>query len=93
MSQEVVLAGSKAYISTGTTTLIATGSGILHTITVQGGSTGTIIVYDGLAVTTNIIASFDSTNAINTYHFDVEFSVGLTIVTSAATKLTVSFSQ
>lgn len=93
MAQEFVHAGAKAYISTGTTTLVATGPGLLHTVVVQGGTTGTIIIYDGIAVSANIIASFDTTVALASYVFDVAFSVGLTVVTSAATKLTLSYSQ
>lgn len=83
--------GSKAYISTATTTQVKTGAGLLHTITVNGGTAGTIIVYDETSGTSNIIASFDSTNAIATYTLDVSFTTGLKIVTGAATKLTVSY--
>lgn len=93
MSKEFVHAGARAYIATGTTTTIATGAGLLHTVTVQGGTTGTIIIYDGPAAGGLIIASFDTTNTAATYTFDVGFSIGLVVVTSAATKLTVSYSQ
>lgn len=63
---------------------------MLHTIVVQGGTAGTIIGYDNTAASGTILFSFDSTNALNTYTFDQEFVNGLTIVTSAATKLTVN---
>lgn len=82
--------GTPTYISTGTTTLVQTGAGTLHSITVEGGTTGTIIAYDGLTAGGTVIASFDTTNALATYMLDIGFTVGLTIVTSAATKLTVS---
>jgi hypothetical protein len=82
---------SNTYISTAVTTLLKTGAGVLHTITVVGGTAGTIIVYDNTTNSGTIIASFDSTNALNTYHFDVSFATGLTIATSAATKLSVSW--
>lgn len=82
---------SFSYISTATTTVIRTGAGLLHTITVNGGTAGTIIAYDNTSAAGTIIASFDSTNALETYTFDVSFSTGLTIITSAATKLTVSY--
>lgn len=78
------------YISTATTTVVKTGAGLLHTITVQGGTTGTIIGYDNTAASGTILFSFDTTVALATYTFDVSFAVGLTVVTSAATKLTVS---
>lgn len=80
-----------AYISTATTTVVKTGAGFLHSITVEGGTTGTIIIYDNTAASGTIIASFDSTVALATYILDVAFSVGCTIITSAATKITVSF--
>ena len=83
---------TSTYISTATTTTCATGVGTLHTITVEGGTAGTIIVYDNTAGSGTILASFDSTNALETYTFDVAFSTGCTVVTSAATKLTVSAS-
>lgn len=78
------------YISTATTTVVKTGTWVLHTIVVQGGTAGTIIGYDNTAASGNIVFSFDSTNALNTYTFNRELAIGLTIVTSAATKLTVN---
>lgn len=82
---------SYTYISTATTTTVKSGAGFLHTITVNGGTAGTIIIYDNTAGSGTVIASFDSTNALNTYQFNVTFGTGLTIVTSAATKITVSY--
>lgn len=78
------------YISTATTTVVKTGTGVLHTLVVQGGTAGTIIGYDNTVASGSIVFSFDSTNALNTYTFDEEFVNGLTVVTSAATKLTVN---
>jgi len=81
------------YISTAATTVIRSAAGRLHTIVVQGGSAGTIIGYNNAsAASGDIVFSFDSTNALATYHFDINFSLGLTIITSAATKLTVATS-
>ena len=78
-------------ISTATTTAIKSASGFLHTITITGGTAGTIIVYDNTAASGTQIANFDSTAEMKTYIFDVSFGTGLTIITSAATKLTVSY--
>ncbi len=79
------------YISTATTTVCRSTSGKLHTITVQGGTGGTIIGYDNASAGAGtIVFSFDSTNALASYHFDINLIKGLTIVTGAATKLTVS---
>lgn len=83
--------GASAYISTATTTTVKTGAGHLHSVVVNGGTAGTIIGYDNTAASGTILFSFDSTNALNTYMFDVAFSTGLTIITSAATKLSVSY--
>lgn len=79
------------YIITATTTVVKTGKGILHTITVAGGTAGTIVVYDNTAASGTILANFSSTNALQTYIFDVAFATGLTIVTSAATSVSVSY--
>ena len=87
---KVEFRNNATYISTATTTVVKTGAGLLHTIVVQGGTTGTIIGYDNTSAGGTILFSFDTTVALATYTFDVSFAVGLTVVTSAATKLTVS---
>ena len=82
------------YISTAATTVVRSTAGKLHTVTVQGGSAGTIIGYDNAsAASGNVVFSFDSTNALNTYTFDRELINGLVVVPSAATKLTVTTSS
>jgi hypothetical protein len=79
------------YISTATTTVVRSTPGVLFSITVTGGTAGTIIVYDNAtAASGTILASFGSTNAIQTYIFDVTAEKGVTVITSAATQLTVS---
>ncbi len=82
---------NKTYISTATTTTIKTGQGVLHTVVVNGGTAGTVIIYDNTSGAGTVIASFDSTNALATYTFDVQFTTGLTIVTGGATKVSVSW--
>lgn len=79
------------YISTAATTVVKGSAGFIHSITVNGGTAGTIIIYDNTAGSGNIIASFDSTNALATYTLNVSASTGITVVTSAATKITVSY--
>lgn len=76
-------------ISTGATTLIKSGAGVLVSIIVTGGTTGTIDVYDNTTATGTKLASFDTTNAIAAYKFNCAFDTGCTIVTAAATKLSV----
>lgn len=91
--QAVAQQGTGTYIVTAATTVLATGPGTLHTVTVTGGTAGTIIIYDNTAASGRILASIGSTNALATYTFDVAFSIGCTIITSAATALTVSITQ
>lgn len=78
-------------ITTATTTTVKSGSGLLHKIIVTGGTTGTIVIYDSTTATGTKIADFDTTNAIASYEFNAKFITGLTIVTSAATKITVCY--
>jgi hypothetical protein len=80
-----------ATIATATTTTVKTGAGVLHNIIVTGGTTGTIVIYDNTAASGTKIADFDTTNLLATYPFHCKFSTGLTIVTSAATKITVNY--
>jgi hypothetical protein len=75
-------------ISTATTTTVKSGSGLLHSIIVTGGTAGTIVIYDNTSGSGTKIADFDSTNALETYVFNAKFTTGLTIVTGGATKLT-----
>jgi len=55
---------SYATIATATTTTIKSGAGFLHRITVSGGTTGAIIVYDNTAASGTKIIDFDTTNAL-----------------------------
>lgn len=82
---------SYSYISTAATTTVKSGTGILKSIIVNGGTAGTVILYDNTAGSGTVIASFDSTNALATYPFELTFNTGLTVVTGAATKVTVIY--
>lgn len=78
------------YISTATTTTIKSGSGVLHAITITESVASTIIVYDNTAGSGTIIASFPASATAQTYQINVSFSIGCTVVTAGASKLTVS---
>ena len=84
-------------MSTATTTTIKSGAGFLHTININKAvATGTITVYDNTAGSGTIIALITFGAAILNDPpllglYDVAFATGLTIVTSAATDLTVSY--
>lgn len=73
------------------TTTHKSGGGLLHSIVITGGTAGTIDVYDNTAGSGNKIATFTSTNALSTHVFDTAFMLGLTVVTGAATNLTVTY--
>lgn len=79
------------YISTATTTPVRTTAGKLGNIVFQGGDAGTVIGYDNAsAASGDILFSFDSSNAVSTEEFGgATFKNGLTVVTSAARKLTI----
>lgn len=82
---------SYSYISTATTTTIKSGAGFLHTITITEAVASTIIVYDNTAGSGTIIASFVASADVGTYHLNVSFGTGLTIVTAGASKITTSY--
>lgn len=81
---------SYAAITTATTTTVKSGAGFLHRLVVTGGTAGTVVVYDNTAGSGTQIANFDSASTMTSYEFNVAFSTGLTIVTGAATKVTVA---
>ena len=82
---------NKTPISTATTTLVKTGRGKLHTITVGETAAGAISVYDALTETGTAFIVLKASIAEQTFVFDVQFNTGLTIVTAAASKLTVAY--
>jgi len=84
---------NKLAIKTATTTTVKSGAGFLHSITVLGGTLGTIAVYDNTAASgTEIAPTFTpAAGAMETLIFDCQFSTGLTIITGAATVLSVSY--
>lgn len=80
-------------INTATTTVVKSGAGVLHTITVgTGGAGSTATVYDNTAGSGTVIAALTTATQIS-LTLDVGFSTGLTVVTVGATPpdLTVSY--
>ena len=74
-------------INTSTTTLVKTGPGTLKRITVGiKGTIGTIAslvtIYDNIVAAGTIIGVIDSLTLSGSFEFDVDFSTGLTIVTT-----------
>ena len=81
-----------AHISTSTTTILATTGGhVLGLVCVnKAGSAGSVTVDDAATATTPTVAVLDSTVA-RCSDFDVLLTTGLTIVTSGAPDVTVSW--
>lgn len=82
---------NSTYISTNTDTVVKTGRGKLHTITIGETAAGAITVYDSTTASGTVLAVLKSSIAEQTLTFDLCFTVGLTITTAAASKLTVTF--
>lgn len=78
-----------------TTTLVRTGSGILHSITFNKPvATGTVVMYDSITAANTKIGSVTtpaSPQPVSLF-YDIAFTNGLTIVTDAAAQdITVSY--
>lgn len=84
-------------IATNTTTTVKSGAGFFHTLNIgKAVASGTITIYDnttnsGTKISTITFPATLLTDAPYTMVFDVSFSTGLTIVTSHATDITVSW--
>lgn len=78
-------------INSATTTTIKSRSGILKNIIINTTAAGAITVYANTAASGSIIAIFPSSAVVGTYTYDARFSIGLTIVTAAASNITVTY--
>lgn len=78
-------------VATNTTTTCKTGRGALHSIVVNTAAAGAITVYDNSAGSGTVIATLKSSVAEGTYLYDVQFDTGLTVVTAAATDITITW--
>lgn len=86
-TQRVSDDGDVTYISTATTTLCATGRGVLKRIVLGETAAGSITVYDNITATGTILGVLKASIAEGTYECGFKFSTGCTIVTGAASKL------
>lgn len=77
--------------STATATVVKSGPGFLHEILVLGGTLGNVTVYDSTTASGNVIVPTVTPVQGGALIRDVAFQNGLTIVTAAATVLTVSY--
>jgi len=82
-------------ITTSTTTLVKDGKGTLKSVTINslGTIVSTITIYDNTTGTGTKIATINSLSLSGTFLYDVNFTNGLTIVTTGtiAPNVTVSY--
>ena len=76
-------------IKTATTTLVRSGSGSIKKIVIGGGAMGAITIYDALSAAGEAIWSKATIVSGDIYEIDCPISVGITVVTAAATYVTV----
>ncbi len=83
------------HISTATTTLVKSGSGILCDVNINSKGTvaSTVTIYDSLTASGTVIAVLDSLNLAGTFHFNCLVTIGITVVTigTVAPDVTVTF--
>lgn len=95
LAVQTYVANSYAHISTAATTVVKSGTGSLHSITVNGlGTVASVTtVYDNTAGSGTIIAVINTLAGQESYIYDVTFNTGLTLVTTGtvAPDITVSY--
>lgn len=82
------------HITTATTTLVKSGAGSLHQVIIntKASAAATATIYDNTTGSGTVIAVLDlAANDPVTINYDVSFSTGLTIVTTATCDLTVTY--
>lgn len=79
------------HISSAATTTVKSGEGTLHSLVVNTTAAGATTIYDNTAGSGTVIAVLKSSVAEGFFLYDVKFTVGLTVVTAAASDLTVSY--
>lgn len=75
---------SYAHISTSTTTVVKSGAGVLHTLSVNnlGTVASTTTIYDNTSAAAPVVAVINTLAGQTSYLYDVAFNTGLTIVTT-----------
>ena len=82
---------SYSNITTATTTTVKSGAGFLHAITINTTAAGAITIYDNTAASGTKIGTLKASIGEQTFILNVSFGTGLTIVTAAASDVTVSY--
>lgn len=89
--QKTEVRGLPVAISTATTTLVKVGPGHLRVLRAVGGTMGAVTVYDNTAASGTELLPEVTPAQGNVLLEDIAFTNGLTIVTAAATVLTLSY--
>lgn len=76
-------------ITTATTTTVKSGRGTLTRLVINTTAAGTITLYDNTAGSGTKIGTLKASVGEGTYMYGVRFTTGLTIVTAAASDVTV----
>lgn len=85
--QKVETRGAAVNILTATTTTIKSGPGHLNHLIAVGGTMGNVTIYDNTAASGTVLFGPATPTAGGVIVADIEFSVGLTVVTAAATAI------
>lgn len=78
-------------VAASATTAVKTKPGILKSITVGETAAGTIIAYDSLAASGTVVATLKTSIVEGTYTFNVKCNTGITVISSANSKFTVTY--
>jgi len=78
-------------IATAGTNVIKSSFCFIHTLTVTGGTAGTITLYANSGASLPTVASWSSTNTPNSYLLDMNISSGCTVTTGGNTNITISY--
>jgi len=81
---------SYTHISTATSTIIKSTSGVLHSLTINTTVASAVTVFDNTACSGTTIAVLAASAAQGTYTYDVVFTTGLCVLTAGASDITVS---
>lgn len=84
-------AGNYNNISSATTTVVKSSTGILKRIVINTSVAGAITVYDNTSAAGTKIATIAASAGVGSYDYGVRFNTGLTVVTAGASDLTVVY--
>lgn len=81
------------YITSGATTTVFTGKGILHSININQTPSGVVRIVDNNTGTTATVGILPASAVVGTRTFDVAISKGLIIDQAGTSDLTVAWTQ